>query len=152
MNPLSIYQQALDTVSNAVLSGEFETYAAQIDLPYLIHTENARLLVTTVEDLRPTFDTLSRGLAARGVTHYERVAHEADYVSRDRIEGWHLSNMIADGERIAYPQVSRHAIVRRDGAWLFSEAHYAIKADRWPLTDAVIFADAGRPVADRGLT
>ncbi len=152
MNPLAIYQRALDAVSQAVLSGDFARYAGRIDLPYLVHTETARLLVTKVEDLRPTFDALSQGLKARGVTHYERVARDADYAHRDRIEGWHHTHLISDGERIAYPHVSRHAIVRRGDAWLFSEAHYAIKADRWPLDDAAIFADTSLPVRREDVT
>lgn len=146
MNPLAIYQLALDTVSTAVLAGDFHHYAAQIDLPYLVHTETAQLLVADIQDLRPTFLALSSGLKARGVTHYERVARAADYVNRDRIEGWHHTHLISNGERIAYPQASRHAIVRRGDVWRFSEAHYAIKADRWPVTDADIFAHAPLPL------
>lgn len=134
MNPLTIYQQALNLVSDAVLAGDFDIYADQIDLPYLIHTETARHLVTTREDLRPTFVALHQALMAEGVTHYERVAREADYVQRDRIEGWHHTHLISNGERVNYPHVSRHAIVRRGDRWLFSEAHYPIRADRWPVT------------------
>ena len=66
MNPLDIYQKALDIVSNSVLAGDFDTYAAQIDLPYLILTYNGRHLITQREDLRATFDALARGLASRG--------------------------------------------------------------------------------------
>lgn len=150
MNPLTIYQTALDTVSAAVLAGDFDRYAAQIDLPYLIHTETAQLLVGTVDDLRPTFRTLFEGLRRRGITHYERLAREADYVARDRIEGWHHTHLIVDGCSIAYPKVSRHAIVRRGDRWRFSEAHYAIKADRWPVTEAEIFAHVPLPARCEG--
>ena len=33
MNPLNLYQDALNVVSVAVLAGDFETYVAMIDLP-----------------------------------------------------------------------------------------------------------------------
>lgn len=143
MNPLSIYQDALNVVSDAVIAGDFARYAAQIDLPYLVHTETARLLVTTVDDLRPTFDALHLTLRDKGVTHYERVARAADYVDRDRIEGWHHTHLISHGERLNLPHSSRHALVRRDGMWLFSEAHYAIQAERWPVTREVLEAQFG---------
>lgn len=143
MNPIEIYQRALNVVSQAVLACDFDTYAAQIDLPYLIHTETARLLVTGREDLRPTFLALHGALASQGVTHYERVARAADYVHRDRIEGWHHTHLIANGERVSHPSVSRHAIVRRGDRWLFSEAHYSIKADRWPVTRETILDQFG---------
>ena len=74
----SSYQEALNTVSQAVLTGDFFRYAAMIDLPYLVHTADADLLVTTTADLRPAFDAVHQGLTSRGVTHYERVARSAD--------------------------------------------------------------------------
>lgn len=140
MTPLNIYQRALDTVSAAVIAGNFDLYARQIDLPYLVQTMNGRHLITNAEDLRPTFDALSRGLAMRGVTHYERVARSADYVHRDRIEGQHSTHLIAHGERIIHPKFVRHSIVRRGSVWLFSDACYPIDAPNWPFDDATIFA------------
>jgi hypothetical protein len=134
MNPLDIYQQALDRVSEAVLAGDFDRYAAQIDLPYLIHTDTARPLVTDREDLRPTFAALHQMLRDKGATHYERVARSADYVHRDRIDGWHHTHMILRGERLNQPHAARQTIVRRGDRWLFSEAHYRIAASRWPVT------------------
>ena len=151
MNPLTIYQDALNTVSQAVLAGDFDRYAAMIDLPYLVHTARAELLVTTTADLRATFDSLSQGLKARGVTHYERVARAADYAARDRIEGWHHTHILSNGDPVAYPHVSRQSLVRRGQLWLFSEAHYdALQATRWPLDASDFFAGAdgpGRPQA-----
>lgn len=138
MNPLHIYQNALNTVSQAVLAGDFDAYADQIDLPYLIHTDTARLLVFTRDDLRPTFEALHQTLRDRAVTHYERVARHADYVDRDRIEGWHHTHLISQGERLNYPHASRHVILRRDAGWVFSEAYYKIQADRWPVTRDVL--------------
>lgn len=141
MNPLTIYQDALNRVSEAVLAGDFARYAAMIDLPYLVHTADADLLVKTAADLRPTFLALHEGLKERGVTHYERVAREADYVARNRIEGWHHTHMLADGQTVNSAHASRQVLVRRGQLWLFSEAHYdAVKGDRWPLTFSNVFA------------
>ena len=143
MNALEIYQSALDAVSQAVLAGDFDGYAARIDLPYLVHTETARHLVTTRESLRPTFMALHDTLRSQGVTHYERVAREAEYVDRDRIEGWHHTHLISHGERLNCPHASRQAIVRRGATWLFSEAHYRIASDRWPVTVETLAAQFG---------
>lgn len=141
MNPLTIYQDALNRVSQAVLVGDFNRYSAMIDFPYLVHTRDSDLLVTTTADLRPTFFALHDGLKARGVTHYERVARSADYVDRKRIEGLHHTHMLANGTAVNLPHVSRQTIVRRGELWLFSEAHYdAVRGDRWPLNFADVFA------------
>lgn len=142
MNPLTIYQDALDVVSQAVLGGDFDSYQAMIDLPYLIHTAKADLLVSSVPDLRPTFDALSQGLRARGITHYERVARAADYVARDRIEGRHHTHALSNGEPFAFPHAAGHILVRRGQRWLFSEARYGMcNADRWPVTETDLFSD-----------
>jgi hypothetical protein len=150
MNPHDIYQRALNVVSQAVLAGDFATYADQIDLPYLVNTRTARLLVSTREDLHPTFVALHETLTEGGVTHYERVARQADYVDRDRIEGWHHTHLISHGERINFPHVSRHAIVRRGALWLFSEAQYDIRADRWPVTKEMLLDQFGQKAAEVG--
>ena len=151
MNPLTIYQNALNIVSEAVLAGDFFRYAAMIDFPYLVHTADADLLVTTTADLLPAFEAVHRGLTSRGVTHYERVARSADYVDRNRIEGRHHTHMLADGQPVNCAHASGQTIVRRGELWLFSEAHYdAVKGDRWPLTFSNLFdaADAlGLPEA-----
>lgn len=97
MNPLSIYQQALDAVSGAVMASDFDAHAAKIDLPHLIHTAKADLLVSSAADLRPAFDALSQGPMARGVTRPERVARSADHVARDRSDGWRHAHVRADG-------------------------------------------------------
>jgi hypothetical protein len=148
MNPVEIYQSALNIVSEAVLTGDFDRYAAMIDLPYLIFTTTARLLVTTREDLLPTFRALHEAMQDEGVTHYERVARAADYVERDRIEGWHQTHLISHGERVNYPHVARHANVRRGDVWLFSEAHYPIDADRWPVSKATLRDQFGLTVTE----
>ena len=140
MNPLDIYQAALNAGSSAVIEGDFARHAATFDLPYLVHTATAHLLVSSVAELRPTFDALRAGLLSRGVTHYERIARTADYVDRNRIEGSHHTHILADGERVAYPYLSRHVLVRRGELWLFSEAHYEqVEAGRWPLSTNDIF-------------
>lgn len=148
MNPLDIYQTALNTVSQAVLAGDFDAYADMIDLPYLVHTETARFLVTNREDLRPTFLALHGALRDHGVTHYERVARHADHVDRDRISGWHHTHLISDGEHVTHPHASRQSIVRRGDRWLFSEAQYQIKADRWPVTKETILAQCGLAIQE----
>ncbi len=152
MTPLEIYQTALNKVSDAVLAGDFNRYVVMIDLPYLIHTQNARLLVSVRDDLTPTFQALHDSLRAQGVTHYERVAREADFVCRDRIEGWHHTHLISHGERVNCPHVSRHTLVRRGAGWLFSEAHYAIEANRWPVTREVLEAQFGITAREVGAT
>lgn len=140
MNPLEIFQEALDAVSKVVREADFPGYMALIDLPYLVQTRNATFLISSAEEMQPAFEALAKGLGLRGISHYERVARLADYVARDRIDGWHYSHIMAGDERLAAPHMSRHALVRRGDRWLFSQAQYdMIETTSWPLTDADIF-------------
>jgi hypothetical protein len=152
MTPLSIYQAALDVVSEAVLAGDFATYAGMIDLPYLVLTDSAQLLVTCEADLRPTFDALHFGLKARRVHHYKRLARQADYVAQGRIEGWHFTHTLAAQDFAAPSRSARQVIVHRAGRWLFSEAQYPIAADSWPLSDTMLFAEPSRLMRPEGAT
>jgi hypothetical protein len=135
MNPLSIYQDALDLVSQAILADNFAEYSAMIDFPYLICTLQENFLLQRPQDLEPTFRSLSGTLRKRGATDYIRIARSAELVRRDRIEGWHNTNIIVGDERIMAPWAARQALVLRDGIWRFSEAHYPFFADQLPLTE-----------------
>jgi hypothetical protein len=150
MTPLVLYQRALDAVSAAVLANDFAAYLACIDLPYLVRTTRAQFVLTTAAELEPTFRTLSGTLARSGVTHYERVAREAGLVHPDRIEGWHHTHMIANGERIIAPHPARQALVRRGDRWLFSEAGYPLQTAQWPLSEAAVLGPKATEVPAPG--
>jgi hypothetical protein len=135
MNPLNEYQAALNVVSAAVLAGDFDTYIARMDLPYLICTLQEDFVLHRPEELEPTFRNLSDALRRHGATDYIRIAHAAEFVRSDRIEGWHNTNIIVGDQRVMAPWAARQALVLRDGVWRFSEAHYPIFADSMPLTE-----------------
>jgi hypothetical protein len=124
MNPVEIYQTALNKVSADVMAGDFEAFLTSFDLPYLLHTDSNRLLASTGCDLRGEFRALHQLLRSRGVTHYERVARTADYVARNRIEGVHYTHQIKDGTYVAPPQRGRETLFLREGRWLFCEAYF----------------------------
>ncbi|HLQ17690.1 MAG TPA: hypothetical protein VK146_01825 [Tabrizicola sp.] len=124
MNPVEIYQSALNKVSAAVLAGDFAAFLTSFDLPYLLHTDSDRLLASTADDLHDEFQALHQLLKFRGVTHYERVARRADYVDRKRIEGLHYTHQIKNGSHVAPPQVGRETLFLRDDRWLFCEAYF----------------------------
>ncbi len=58
----------------------------------------------------------------------------------DRIEGWHNTHILCGDQRLVAPWAARQALVRRDGVWRFSEAHYPFHADSLPLTEDMLRA------------
>lgn len=140
MTPIGLYQDRLNTCAAAMVAGDFDAWVQMLDLPWLFCTLRADFVLATDEELRLVFDSLTLLLRANRATHYERSARDAVMVRPDRIEGWHFSHVIADGEWITAPLAARHMMVRRDGVWLFSEAHYPFDTDTLPLTEEVVRA------------
>lgn len=138
MTPLQIYQEALDAVSQAVLAQRFEAYVARVDLPYLMCTLQASFVLHTPDDLRPTFDGVTAMMVRLGATHYERIAREAEMTRSDRIEGWHFTHILADGEWATAPWATRQVLVQRADGWKFSEVHFPFDTDRLPLTEEIL--------------
>jgi hypothetical protein len=145
---LQIYQEALDAVSSAVLRQDFAAFLARVDLPYLVRTLKADIVLHTEADLQVLHSSVSQAMAARGVTHYERIAREAVFTRPDRIEGRHFVHILAGEDRITAPWASRQAMVRRPDGWKFTEAQFPFDAEDLPFTDAVLFH---RPKDDAAL-
>lgn len=137
---LEIYQEALDAVSAAVLRKDFQAFRARVDLPYLVRTLKADIVLHTEADLKVLHSSVSDAMAARGVTYYERIAREATFTRPDRIEGRHFVHILAGHERITAPWASRQAMVRRPDGWKFTEAQFPFDADHLPFTDATLFS------------
>lgn len=144
MNPLTLYQQALDAVSAAVMADDFAAYMARIDLPYLLCTRLSDFVLTRAEELEPTFRNLSSALRRNGVTDFIRLAREADQTRPDRIEGWHNTHILAGDQRLIAPWATRQSLILRDGVWKFSEAHYPFLTETLPITEQD-FRSALRP-------
>ena len=143
MNPLSIYQRVVNEVSDAILARDIHRLGAMFDFPYLVRGMQTHMVFHALDELRPAFETFFTSFANRGVTHYERVAREADYVRPDRIVGWHYSHIIANGERLAPPRSAGEVLLCRDGHWVVSESNYPVQDSSWPLTEETLFSQTG---------
>lgn len=143
MNPLTIYQQVITGMAEALLARDAGRLGAMFDFPYLVSGLQNHMVFRSLDELRPAVEVFFDSFARRGVTHYERVAREADYVRPDRIVGWHYSHIIANGERLAPPRAAGEVLVRRDGRWRVSESNYPVIAADWPLTEDKIFSETG---------
>lgn len=136
-----IYQTCLDTVSRAVLTRDFDAYIACYDLPFLVRTAQAHSVIYKREDMRPAFEVVADALQVRGVTHYKRVAREADQLRPDRIVAKALHPYDHRGERVI--AVANEVLVCRNGAWLVSEANYPLLTLDWPPTVESILGPKG---------
>lgn len=145
MNAISIYQGMLDTVSQAVMTNDFDAYVSCICLPYVIRTHTAVFTLHVEADLRDMLQNLHQGLHQRGVTDYVRIARTARFSSYCHIEGLHFTHMLRDGERIAAPHSASQSLILSGTAWRFIEARYAIENDTLPIVFPQLGPDSDMP-------
>jgi hypothetical protein len=139
---LQIYQEGLNAVSLAVLRNDFPAFQARVDLPYLVRTLKADIVLHTEADLAVLHSSVSEAMAARGVTYYERIAREALFTRPGRIEGRHFVHILVGDQRITAPWASRQAMVLRPDGWKFTEAQFPFDTDGLPFSDATLFQRA----------
>lgn len=160
MDAYAIYESLLDRVSTAVMQQDFQTYFSCISLPYVIRTHGGVFVVEREETSREMLVSLSEGLRARGVTHYERICRWAEFRSPSHIEGGHFTHVLRNGERILPPYASSQSLIRSDGRWRVAESRYAVENTALPVTfplpsDAADVPPAARdhrmPVMNPGL-
>ncbi len=132
-DPLAAYQAALDVVSDAVMSGNIEAVRRMSRLPYPVRSLKGSFLVDSDEKLVANFAGFSRKVRELGVTHYIRIAREARFLDRDRIEGIHMTYLYRNGEEVLPPYENRMILIREFGFWRVAAADHAMLNDSWPV-------------------
>lgn len=134
MPSVTILQSWLDEVGAAVLDGDFDAYARHVVLPFASITPEATLIVTSEADLRTGFDVYVDMLRHQRVSDYIRLVSEAHTVGERMIAGSYVTNILAQGQRIAPPFTST-IVLRRSVAGLWQAATIAapLSAPQWPI-------------------
>ena len=130
---MEIYQDVLDRLSDAALYGDTRVLHDYIRLPFTFSTEMHTFTLTTEAELDAYCLSFTETLQAMGATDYIRIAREAHYVTRDRIEGFHYSHTIRNGHRLFAPFCSRHVVERGPERWQVTRAAVAIANDHWEI-------------------
>jgi hypothetical protein len=132
MQPIEIYQDVLDLLSDAALNGDTDVFRRYICLPFTVTTQSGTFVTRTCEDLFTSFRVFTDMLKSQGTTDYIRLARDARFVGPGLIEGVHYTHALRDGFRVMAPYASRMVIRREGDLWRVTDATHAV-ADRWPL-------------------
>ncbi len=132
-DPVAIYQGILDRLSSAALHGDMATCLRLIRRPFRSSTLAVSEVIETEEALEAYMMSFTDWLRAQRATDYIRLARDAAYLSRDRIEGTHYTHVISGGQRVIPPYASRMTIVRSDEVWQVAEAVHALANVRFPI-------------------
>ncbi len=121
---LAIYQEHLDALSDALLSGDLDAFAARIGLPHSITTQSEHFMIETPEKMAETFRSFSLHYGSRGLTALVRIAKTARFTGPGEIIGTHESHQLIGSTRITPPFPNRVRLLRgADGLW--RETHCA---------------------------
>lgn len=112
-----IYQTVLDAMSESVVDGDFERWCSLFTWPHEIHFDATDHVAEKPEDVRGFYDKVRDILSDRGADALPRRAKRADFVSGDRIVGYHDTTMSAQGRTVYGPIQSRMMMTLQDRKW-----------------------------------
>ena len=111
---IELCQVYLDTVSLALMEGNFALYSAAFLLPFRIERAGQEQLVTTRDDLRAGFESYRAALHSEGVTDLVRQVQIAEHTYGDAIACIYQTHLLHHGHRVADPYGSE-MLLQRDG-------------------------------------
>lgn len=140
-DPHTIYQDWLDTTSDALMDGDANAFTARMAIPFIMRTSGGETVLETVEDLHSDTVNVIQTLKAQLVTNYIRLVKKARYLDEETIEGWHTTYMLHDATAVTPPYGSRMILRLREGGWKAVEADHELSGDRFPIS--LIRSDPG---------
>lgn len=126
-------QEWLDTVSDAVMRGDYAVYRAHVCLPFHLITHTASLRIEDDPPLRAGFDSFVQMLRSQRVTDYIRLASGAEQLDDVLITGRYVTHLLVGGTRLMPPFKSAITLRREDGVWRAASITNALANARWPI-------------------
>ena len=125
----TIAQELLDETGAALLSGDFKRFAPHFFLPQVLSLEEEKVLVSTEEELRATFENRYAFFASMKIDVIHRYIDSAAYVSPTQIHSTHVSDLLSGANRLRgpYPVFSILRLV--EGKWVIEMSDYAVPAN-----------------------
>lgn len=123
-----IAEALLDITGNALMSDDFDAFAAVFHVPQVMATMAGTVHMETLDDMRRAFDGMHEHLTAIGVTEMFRTCAAAEFKSPTRIESTHVTELLRDGKRLNEPYPVFSVLEKIDGNWKVTGSEYALEA------------------------
>lgn len=104
----------LDTVAHSVLVGDFDTYAAVIQVPLMITTRKARLIRATRDELKLSFDMWQRTVASYAVTEIVQTMETVVPFGDEAVMVTYSTELLS-GPKLVMPSFTNWIFLRREG-------------------------------------
>jgi hypothetical protein len=133
MDAADILQSYLDEVSQAVMSGDWDTYRDGICLPCHIISHHESKVVATEDDLRDGWTHFRDMLQIQRVTDYVRLVESASRLDKELISGRYVSHVISGSHRLIPPFRSDMTLRLVGNRWRVASLTNGLANSRWPL-------------------
>ncbi|WP_299402880.1 hypothetical protein [uncultured Roseobacter sp.] len=144
---LTVYQETLDVLSNAIMTDDTGTALARTKLPHLHRTLSSEVVVETPEDLVKGILAFGQAVKGLGATNLVRLATEAEFLSENYIAGYHVTHTLRDAVPVVDSYASRMVLLREDGVWKMLEVESMLDNPHWPIYIPRVHHHAGRTQA-----
>lgn len=125
--PIEIYQALLDRVSGAVNAQDVDVLRGDFTLPLTIRSAEGERVIESDEEFRRFYGNFFQDIAACGANQVIRLASRADLFGPDHIEGWHVTHVMHNAQRLAEPFLTRVILRRDSAAWKIVEIDSVLK-------------------------
>lgn len=130
-----IYQIFIEALSDAVVARDADRWLTHFTYPHTVHYATADHVVETETDERAFFDGLVAHMEVTGADRVVRHVRFAEFISGDRIVGYHGTFAERDGEVIFGPIQSRMVLVVVDNQWRCTSVTNSLSNNSFPASD-----------------
>ncbi|MDW3224814.1 MAG: hypothetical protein R8G34_18350 [Paracoccaceae bacterium] len=141
-----IYQEVLDVLSDAIMTGDAATALARTKLPHLRRTLSNETIVETEEDLITGLLTFGDALKGQGTTNLVRLVVEAEFLSENYITGYHMTHTLQDAKPVMASYANRMVLIRDKGVWKMLEVDSMLNNLHWPIYIPRVRQDAANKI------
>jgi len=139
----AIIEVLMRKTADAMLANDFDALNAHFQIPFTVETQDAKILVDSVETHRQLFNKMVEGYAVKRVTDIVRTCEAAEYISPTVIRSLHTSHIMAGDQRVEDSMLTLATTEVFDGAWRITSAQYVAK-ETLPVARAILLQAAMR--------
>lgn len=121
-----ISDHALEVTGQALLTGDYASFAACFRLPYKCTTMGTSITYETDDQFRLAFNNMHQKFKLMGLTDLVRVTEAAKFTGPDRIAATHISHPMSGTIRLEEPYPVFTNFERINGVWKISSSDYAL--------------------------
>ena len=124
-----VSEYLLQKTARGLMQRDFESFCEAFVLPQIFTTQEARIVLNNINDMRSAFHHMCDINQQLGVTELKRACEAAEFDGPDRVTATHINHIIAEGKALVPPYPVYSKLTRTNGIWRIETADYAIDAN-----------------------